>query len=339
MCVLYHGFMAQKARKIRRKSRGVATDKSEIVSDLPAVCANETLAVEFVEAQRWGDCPCCPRCGDTNVRKMLAADGTRNKRFLWKCGGCKRQYTVRINSVYEDSRIPMRFWVFAFWSACTHKKGVSALQIKRQTGLNYRSALFLLNRIRHAMTPTPDSTPPLGGTLEADEVYIGGAPRADESAREKWSNKVPVLAVVQRGGEIRTRPVTSVNAENVREFIHKNVAQDSLLVTDALALYRGAARGLATHRVIRHDFGKYVDRRNPIVHTNTVEGYFSLFRKRIDGTHHAVSPEHLFRYCDEAAFIYSTRDIDDGARTVLAIKGASNKRLTYKDSVLCRESA
>ena len=163
----------------RRRGR-VAGDKSGTVAELPAACSDESLAVDFLERQRWGDTPCCPRCGGTNVRKMLDANGERSKRFLWRCHGCKRQYTVRINSVYEESRIPLRHWVFAFWAACASKKGVSALQIKRQTGLNYRSALFLLNRIRHAMAPSGPPKP-MGGIVEADEVYIGGRPRKPAS--------------------------------------------------------------------------------------------------------------------------------------------------------------
>lgn len=328
--------------KPRRKGK-IAGDKSPIVADLPAICADERLAVEFVERQRWGDCPCCPRCGDTKVRKMVdAKTGERNRRFLWKCLGCKRQYTVRINSVYEDSRIPMRHWVFAFWSACTHKKGVSALQIKRQTGLNYRSALFLLNRIRLAMTPNPSDPKPFTGIVEADEVYIGGAPRKTHLHKNHWtrreqvSTKVPVLAVVQRGGPVRLVPVASVNGENLRRFLGANITKGAQVMTDGLKTYRGCIRGKWKHSVVRHDLGVYVDRDDRSIHTNTVEGFFSLFRKRIDGTHHAVSKEHLFRYCNEAAFVYGTRGVDDGARTVLAIQGASGKRLTYNASMLQR---
>ncbi|MEK6703022.1 MAG: IS1595 family transposase [Planctomycetota bacterium] len=327
-----------KPRKPRRKG-SICGDKSPTVSALPDVCADETLAVEFVERQRWGNSPCCPRCGDTNVRKMLAADGSRNKRYLWRCGGCRKQYTVRINSVYEDSRIPMRFWVFAFWSACTHKKGVSALQIKRQTGLNYRSALFLMNRIRHAMTPT-DQPPPFGGIVEVDEVYIGGrATRAEARANKAKGvvlrgpkDKTPVLAVVERGGSVRTNVVASVTGANLGDFIRTNVASGTLVCTDALKTYRVAVPYACQHGIVRHDVGRYVDFDDRRIHTNSVEGFFNLFRKRIDGTHHSVSRVHLHRYASEAAFVYSARGVDDGERTIMAIRGASGKRLTYKQS-------
>lgn len=315
--------------KPRRKGK-IAGDKSDIVTELPAACSNEALAVEFMERMRWGDCPCCPRCGDTNVRQMLDADGNRNKRFLWKCLGCKRQYTVRINSVYEDSRIPMRHWVFAFWSACTHKKGVSALQIKRQTGLNYRSALFLMNRIRHAMTPT--NPPKMDGTLEADEVYLGGK-AGNKINRKRPPEKTACLAIVNRTGEIRTQAVPVVTAKNIMEFVHKNIQYGSLVITDGHMSYRHILPHLYQHETVDHHKHEYVRKSDHNIHTNTVEGFFNLLRKRLDGTHHSVTPEHLFRYCNEAAFVYSTRKVDDGERTVLAIRGANNKRLTYKETV------
>lgn len=328
--------------KSRRKGK-IGGDKSAIVAELPAACSDETLAVEFMERQRWGDCPCCPRCGDTEVRKMLGKDGNRNARFLWRCYGCKKQFTVRINSVYEDSRIPMRHWVFAFWAACSSKKGVSALQIKRQTGLNYRSALFMMHRIRHAMAPAADGSPePLEGVVEVDEVYIGGKPKGpawvkdSKPNRAKWSKKVPVVAMVQRGGDVRATPVANVTSATLTDVIRKNVKDGSVVVTDGLKPYRVAVPRACGHRVIRHDMGQYV-RGN--VHTNTVEGFFSLLRKKIDGTHHAVSKEHLHRYVGEAAFIYNNRDCEDGERTVRAIRAANGKRLVYAEPVKPKKRA
>src|SRR5437868_2883100 len=154
-----------------------AAAKSEIVAALPAACSDELAAVEFIECQRWSDEPACPRCGDTDVYQMRGRDGKRNKRFLWLCRGCGDQFTVRIGTVFEDSRIPLRHWCYAFWTACASKKGVSALQIKRQTGLSYKSALFLMHRIRFAMAPDQAAAPKLSGVVECDETYCGGKPR------------------------------------------------------------------------------------------------------------------------------------------------------------------
>ena len=164
--------MARKGQKTR-----VGQDKSKIIGAIPRACADEVAAVEFMESMRWDDEPYCPHCGDSNVYQMQdAKTGERSQRFLWRCRGCKRQFTVRIGTVLEDSRIPMRHWCYAFWAACSSKKGVSALQIKRQTGLTYKSALFLMHRIRWAMADDHATPTKLSGTVEVDETYVGGKP-------------------------------------------------------------------------------------------------------------------------------------------------------------------
>src|SRR2546428_506275 len=161
---------------VSSKQRKVGGDKSEIVAAIPAACSDEHTAVTFMERQRWGDSPACPRCGDTDVYQVTdRKTGERSRRFLWDCRGCRRQFTVRIGTILEDSRVPLRHWCYAFWAACASKKGVSALQIKRQTGLSYKSALFLMHRIRYAMTP-PRSTR-LDGIVQVDETYVGGKHR------------------------------------------------------------------------------------------------------------------------------------------------------------------
>src|SRR2546430_1113564 len=166
---------------------------------------------------------------------MRGRNGERNARFLWDCRGCRRQFTVRIGTVLEDSRVPLRHWAYAFWAACASKKGVSALQIKRQTGLSYKSALHLMHRIRWAMAESP--TGPLGGIVEADETYVGGKPRAKElrqrgadwkvykrgRARDFKDRKTPVVALVERGGRVRTFVPQHVTAANLRQIIEANV--------------------------------------------------------------------------------------------------------------------
>src|ERR1017187_7536031 len=152
--------------------------KSSIVERIPAACADELAAVEFFGMQRWGDNPCCVKCGSLAVYKMTdAKTGERNKRYLWRCRDCKEQYTVRIGTVYEESRIPMRHWAYAFWRACASKKGVSALEIQRNCQISYKSALFLMNRVRFAMAPDVPTAPPLTGIVECDEMFVGGKPR------------------------------------------------------------------------------------------------------------------------------------------------------------------
>jgi transposase-like protein len=158
----------------------VASKRTALESTIPMACADEAAAVAFLEAQRWGDTPNCPRCGDTEVSQIKAKDGTRNARFLWRCKGCKQQYTVRVGTIMEDSPIPLRDWCLAFYRAAASKKGVSALQVQRETGLSYKSALFLMHRIRWAMAPASEQEPMLGANgevVEFDETYVGGKPR------------------------------------------------------------------------------------------------------------------------------------------------------------------
>ena len=152
-------------------------DSQKVVRALPRACSDERAAVEFLEKQRWGDSPACPHCGALDVYQMLGRDGQRNSRYLWRCKACGGQFTVRIGTVFEDSRIPLMRWCFAFWAACASKKGVSALQIRRQTGVSYKSALFMMHRIRYAMAPDTPTAPKLTGFVEADETFVGGKPR------------------------------------------------------------------------------------------------------------------------------------------------------------------
>ena len=179
--------------------------KSAIIDALPLACSDENAAVEFFETQRWGDSPVCAHCGSGNVYQMTdAATGKRNKRFLWRCRDCGKQYTVRIGTVYEETRLDLRHWCYAFWRASTSKKGVSALEIQRQCQISYKSALFLLNRIRFAMAPDPTTAPKLNGTVECDETYVGGKPRyKGTSKRGRGTDKTPVFAAVERQGQIR----------------------------------------------------------------------------------------------------------------------------------------
>lgn len=166
---------------------------NEILREIPVACRDETAAVEFLEKQRWGDMPACPRCGGMEVRKMADRNGGRNKRFLWRCDDCKKQFTVRIGTVFEDSRIPLRIWCYAFWRACALKKGISSLQISRECHITYKSALFMMHRIRYAMS-APKQREKLRGTIEADETYVGGKPRhRGKGKRGRGTNKSPVF--------------------------------------------------------------------------------------------------------------------------------------------------
>ncbi|HEY7087928.1 MAG TPA: IS1595 family transposase [Tepidisphaeraceae bacterium] len=310
--------------------------KSEVIRQIPLACQHEDAAVEFLEQQRWGDSPCCVWCGSTNVYKMMdAATGARNKRYLWRCRDCKKQYTVRIGTVYEESRIELRHWCYAFWRAATSKKGVAALEIMRQCQISYKAALFLMHRIRWAMAPDHKTAPKLKGVVEADETYVGGKPRPMQGfEKRKWNtNKTPVFAVVQRGGDIRVRTMTAVKGANVREALTELVDPKSRLMTDENLVYRPIGREFkGGHETVNHSIDEYA---REDVTTNTVEGFFATLKRGLNGIYHAVSKEHLHRYCAEFEFRYNARKMNDGDRTVLAIQSAEGKRLMYKSPAGC----
>ncbi len=304
--------------------------KSELVGRIPLACSDESAAVEFFEKQRWGDTPCCVRCGSVDVYKMTdAKTGERNKRFLWRCRDCKEQYTVRIGTVYEESRIPLRHWCYAFWRASTSKKGVSALEIKRHCQITYKSALFLMNRIRFAMAPDPAS-PKLIGTVEIDETYIG--PRKPRhpgtSKRGRGTSKTPVFCAVERQGQLRRRVVADVTGATLKAAIREEVDSRSRIITDEFSAYAGIGTEYAGgHDTVCHATKEYA---RGDVHTNTAESSHALVKRGIVGIYHNVSREYLHRYLWQFDFMWNNRKLNDGERTSLAIRAAEGKRLRYR---------
>ena len=309
-------------------------EKDEVLKNIPMACADENAAVEFLEQQRWGDTPACPHCGSAHVYQMKDRNGERNKRYLWKCkeSACSMQYTVRIGTVFEESRIALRHWCYAFWSACASKKGVSALQISRMTGVSYKSALFMMHRIRFAMTDDHSKPVPMGGIVEIDETYVGGKPRYKGAHNRKFTGratkKTPVVAMVQRGGDVRAQVLPKVNGKNLKEIIRENVDPSARVMTDESRLYSGLNKEYARHDSINHSAKQYAD---GDITTNTIEGFFSILKRGVMGTYHSISKEHLHRYIGEFEYKYNTRKMTDGERLSLVIQKSEGKRLQYAD--------
>lgn len=308
--------------------------KTEIIEQIPAACADETAAVEFLEKQRWESTPACVKCGSVDVYKMVdAKTGERNKRFLWRCHDCKEQYTVRIGTVYEESRIELRHWCYAFWRACTSKKGVSALEIKRHCQISYKSALFLMNRIRFAMAPDPSTAPKLTGTVELDETYIG--PRKPRyqgtSKRGRGTSKIPVFCAVERQGQIRRRIVPDVTGATLKAAVREDVDRQARIVTDEFGAYNGLGPEFAAHDRVCHATKEYA---RGDVHTNTAESSHALVKRGIVGIYHNVSREHLHRYLWQFDFLWNNRQLTDGERTIMGIKAAEGRRLRYRPPVV-----
>jgi transposase-like protein len=307
--------------------------KSNVIENIPLACSDETAAVEFFEFQRWGDTPCCVRCGSVDVYQMKdAKTGERNKRYLWRCHDCREQFTVRIGTVYEESRLPLKNWAYAFWRGATSKKGVSALEIKRHCQISYKSALFLMNRIRYAMAPDVPTVPPLSGDVECDELYIGGKPRVKGiSKRGRGTSKTPVFVAVQRGGNIHRRVVADVTGKTLKAAIRECVDPRSRILTDEHTAYKGIGAEFAGgHETVNHGSKEYA---RGDVNTNTAESSNALVRRGIIGVYHNVSREYLHRYLWQFDFLWNGRKLNDGERTVLAIRSAEGKRMMYSAPV------
>ncbi len=321
----------KKQRDRQRDKNRERMQYTPTIAELPLACTDESVAVDFIERQRWGEHPTCAWCLSTDVYKMADAEtGERNKRFLWRCRTCKRQYTVRVGTVLEDSRIPLRHWCFAFWRASTSKKGVAALEIQRQTGLSYKSCLFLLYRIRFAMKPEGESAEKMLGDVEVDECFVGGKPRF-RGADDAWSKKTPVLGILNRGGRVRCRTIERVSAVGLKRAINEVVDRRSRLLTDELKAYRAiGAEFEGGHETVSHGVQEYV---RGDVTTNTVEGFFATIKRGINGIYHHVSKHRLPLYLAEYEFRYNHRDVCDGERVTAAIRATRGKKLFYREPV------
>jgi transposase-like protein len=307
--------------------------KSEVLKALREAAVNETLAVEFLERERWHGSPACPRCGSVGVYQMIGRDGRRNKDYRWRCRECAKFFTVRTGTIFEESRLSLRVWVYAFWKACASKKGISALQLSREMEITHKTALFVLRRIRHGMGAQNPAK--LTGTVEADEVYIGPRkPRISGiSKRGFGTTKIPVAGIVQRDGDVRFRVMERLTSETLGNFIAENADLTCRLITDELQTYKSVGKKFAGgHEVVKHRAKQY-KKFGTDIHSNTIEGVFSLIRRGVMGTFHSVTRKHLQNYLNEFEFRWNTRKMDDGQRVQAAIKAVDGKRLEYRESV------
>ena len=287
-------------------------------------------ATLYLEGLRWADGVVCPHCGEREREPYLL----KGKRRVWKCKACRKQFTVTVGTIFERSHIPLNKWLLAFNLLCSSKKGMSAHQLHRMLGVTYKSAWFMAHRIRYAMTQSPFAKR-LDGVVEVDETYIGGKarnrlPRYRGSGNiGRGKDKVPVVALVQRNGQARALALSRVTSDELKGAIRRHVAREARIITDSFPSYRGLHKEFAQHNLINHANDEWV---RGDVHTNTVEGYFSILKRGVNGVYHHVSEQHLPRYLTEFDFRYNTRSgngYTDSQRTRTALMGAEGKRLTY----------
>jgi transposase-like protein len=298
-------------------------------SQLAGHFADEDKARELLGRMRWPNGAVCPRCGCTAPYKLTpkATSKKPGRKGLYKCRTCRKQFTVTVGTVFEDSHIPIRIWIQAIYLLTSSKKGISAHQLHRMLGITYKSAWFMEHRLRHAMSMEPMASK-LRGTVEADETYVGGKRRLSAGRPgPDAKNKTPVVALVERGGNVRAFPMERITSAEVQDAIRESVDLSAKMMTDELNIYHGLDMGFASHDTVTHSKREYV-RGN--VHTNSVEGFFSLLKRGINGIYHHVGKGHLGKYCDEFSFRYCARKVTDAHRAGLLVQGAEGKRLTYK---------
>lgn len=280
---------------------------------------DEKAAYEHLAKIRWPDGPRCIRC---QAEKIYTLNVAASSRVVLKCAKCRKQFSATVGTIFEDSHIPLTKWFMAFQLTASSKKGMSAKQLERMLGITYKSAWFMAHRIRHSMKQTPFGDK-LGGIVEADETYIGGKSRG----MGKIPNKMPVFALVERGGRVRSFTMPLVNAQNLKRAIQEHVHTDAKLMTDEHVGYMKIGKDFADHQTVNHSQKEYV---RGEASTNTVEGYFSLLKRGLTGTYHHVSQKHLHRYLDEFNFRYNARTVNDAIRNHGAIRATEGKRLTYR---------
>jgi transposase-like protein len=300
-----------------------------------AIFNNEDKARKALEAIRWPDGPVCPHCGNGAPDKIAKVAGKKHSHRpgLYYCNECAGQFTVTVGTVFERSKIPLSKWWLAAHLLNSSKKGMSAHQMHRMLGVTYKTAWFMMHRLREAMR---DMKPrPMGGPqtpVQADETYYGNTSKRAKGYRKGHRHKAQVVALLEQDtGRVRAFNVKKATALGVRELLFTNVRRNSILVTDESNLYKYTGRAYAAHQKVFHTRGKYVNKDG--FTTNNVENFFGIFKKGMIGTYHFCGQQHLQRYLDEFAFRYTHRSglgISDGERTAIALKGIEGKRLTYR---------
>lgn len=284
---------------------------------------DEDKARGHLEMLRWQGKPFCPHCGETE--KITRLEGKSHRPGLHQCNACRQHFTVTVGTLFERSHIPLHKWLLAFHLMSASKKGISAHQLHRMLGITYKTAWFMAHRIREAMTNKHSGMLGEGGPVEADETFIGTKPGARK--RRGYGHKNAILSLVERGGEVRSFHVPSVSAKTLKSILKSHIVENARLVTDDAGQYRIIGPEFAEHDVVCHSNGEYV---REDVHTNTVEGYFSILKRGLIGTYQHVSVQHLQRYVCEFDFRYNHRHRTDFQRATAALKCIEGKRLTYR---------
>lgn len=293
------------------------------------IFTNELAATMHMETSRWPTTTVCPLCGVEGKSTKL---GGKTQAGMFQCKDCRGKFTVRTGTIFERSHIPLHKWLLATHLMASSKKGISAHQLHRMLGITYKSAWFMAHRIREAMAPAA-SAGPMGGPgqiVEADETYLSKSRKTKGRHTRKGTKSF--VALVERNGKVRSAVLDGTDMMEVRKAVRENLHPDSILHTDGAQMYK-ALMPIGQHESIDHNKGYARDSNNGRVHTNTAEGYFSLFKRGLVGTYQHISPAHLPRYLAEFDFRMNHRaklGVNDVSRAARILSGAEGKRLTYR---------
>lgn len=295
--------------------------------DLLTVFSSEEKCVEYLRQSKWKDGEFCPFCG---CPKIYAFKDGKN----FKCADCRKRFSIRVGTIFEDSKIPLQKWFMAIYLVTAHKKGISSCQLAKDIGVTQKTAWFILHRLREA-SETKSFNAPLANTVECDETYIGGKEKNKHKSKKtpntqgrNTKTKTPVVGMIERGGNLRVKTVDDVKGNTMLRIIAENVLIGSLLMTDEFRSY-DSTHSFYNRQSVDHAAGKYVD---GDCHTNSIEGFWSLLKRGILGIYHHVSRKHLDRYLNEFSFRYNSRKIADKERFTLFLENCGG-RLTYKDLI------
>ena len=296
------------------------------LKEVMAQLGDESECRAYMEQMRWNGNVNCPHCGEHKPYKL--ADG---KSYRCRAKTCKKDFTVTVGTVFENSKVPLSTWIAATYILSAHKKGISSCQLARDLGVTQKTAWFVLHRLRLILGVDTDPEP-MDEIVEVDETYVGGTfGNMNKKRRKKWQdsgkdNKVAVMGLLQRNGKAK---LTVIGERSFKDVIRENVDQSAVVITDTHASYQGLDQEFEAHGTVNHSQQEY---RNGIFYTNSVEGFFSLFKRTIFGTYHQISPKHLHRYCAESSYRFNTRKIKDKDRFSQVLSNTEG-RLTYKSLI------
>lgn len=296
------------------------------LKEMMAAYSDENVCREWMENMRWGGNPLCPFCGLNKPYRRKNGRGFRCRRF-----GCKKDFTVTVGTVFENSKIKLSTWMAAIYLLTGHKKGVSSHQLARNLGVTQKTAWFILHRARILLgDPEPDVS--LDNVVEIDETYVGGKwDKMTRGRRKKLQdsgkdNKVAVMGLLERDGKAK---LTIIGANTFKDVVRSYVAPSAVVMTDAHLGYVGLNQEFQAHEAVNHHKMEF---RRGVAYTNSIEGFFSIFKRTIFGTYHQVSPKHLEQYCIETSYRFNTRKISDAERFIGVMKNPTG-RLTYNQLI------